>query len=67
MFGWELLAYILFIFPPSAVIFIASLVKLFCVLEEKEMPWRKAFGWSAVISVVLFAASMLYFMQNPNN
>jgi hypothetical protein len=37
MGAWETLAMILFIFPPTAIASVAALIKLFAVLEEKQI------------------------------
>lgn len=60
MGAWEMLAMVLFLFPPTAIGFVACLVKLFAVLEEKKIGWGKAFGIAAIINGVLLLGWLLY-------
>ena len=60
MGAWEMFLMILFIFPPTAIVFFASVVKLFGVLEEITITWGKAFGISAVVNVVLLFGWLVF-------
>jgi dolichyl-phosphate-mannose--protein O-mannosyl transferase len=59
-----LLAVLLF-FPPTAVVFIACVIKLWALLAEKTMTWRRAFGVAAVVSIVATAGYMFYLKSAP--
>lgn len=59
---WEVFGLVLFGFPPTAILFIASLIKLFAVLEETTISWSKAFAWATMTSIVLFFGIMLFYV-----
>lgn len=67
MGAWETLAMILFIFPPTAIASVAALIKLFAVLEEKQISWGKSFGIATIFNIALFFGWMIYahFSDNP--
>lgn len=51
MDAWGVLGFVMFAFPPTAILFLASVIKLVALLEEKTISWGKAFAWAAMISV----------------
>jgi hypothetical protein len=60
MGAWETFALVLFIFPPTAIVFVAFLVKLFAVLEEMEISWGKSFGIATIVNIALLFGWIIY-------
>ena len=60
MDAWEMLAMIMFLFPPTAILFVACVIKLFAVLEETTISWGKSFGIATIFNIVGFVAYLLY-------
>lgn len=62
---WSVFAGLLLFFPPTAVVFIASIIKLLALLNEKTLTWGKAFGYAALISISALVAYIVYLQLVP--
>lgn len=60
MGAWEMLAMVLFLFPPTAILFVACVIKLFAVLEEKTISWGKSLGFATIFNIAAFVGYLLY-------
>lgn len=65
MDAWSLFAGVLFFFPPTAVVFIASVLKLLALLNEKTLTWSRAFGYAALVSVSALVGYIAYLQWVP--
>ena len=56
----DVLLGVLLFFPPTAILFLGSVIKLWALLAEKTVAWRRAFGLSSIVSIAAMLGYMLY-------
>lgn len=65
MDAWGSFAAVLFLFPPFAILFVASVVKLLVLLNEKTMSWGRAFLIGLAFNVVALIVYFNFFHDGP--
>lgn len=64
MDAWSIVLGLMFVFPPTAILFMASMIKLWALLVERRITWRLAFAWATGVCLVLVLAYIGYLKRH---